>query len=374
MSEKKVIAIVGATGAQGGGLVKAILADRDGEFAVRALTRDATSERAQELVKLGAEVVEADNYDADSLVKAFAGAYGAFLVTNFWAHMSAEKELREAANLAEAAQQAGLRHVIWSTLEDTRDHIPVHDDRMPTLQGRYKVPHFDAKAEADALFTRAGVPTTFLRTTFYWENLASGWGAARDADIPERRLDDHPVSCPHRGRLQRHHRGVGPGGAGEIDLPVRTDLEEAVHTVVGDVEEHTYPDVDAEGLELGQVRQRPGLRRGCAVRRVPGRRGGGRPAARRRGGRRNQCGRRVSGWRSGRGWRGRRRGRVVAAGAECDGDDAGCFEDDETLKVHGGSSRRPASEDRCLSTDILTTTAEELGPAPHGPGRPAADR
>ncbi|MET0425329.1 MAG: NmrA/HSCARG family protein [Actinoplanes sp.] len=180
MNEKKVIAVVGATGSQGGGLVKAILADRDGEFAVRALTRDTTSEKAQELVKLGAEVVEADNYDPVSLEKAFAGAYGAFLVTNFWAHMSADKELEEAANLAAAAQRAGLQHVIWSTLEDTRDHIPVHDDRMPTLQGKYKVPHFDAKADADALFTEAGVPTTFLRTTFYWENLATGWGATRD--------------------------------------------------------------------------------------------------------------------------------------------------------------------------------------------------
>ncbi|MFI5934108.1 NmrA/HSCARG family protein [Actinoplanes sp. NPDC051494] len=182
MNEKKVIAIVGATGAQGGGLAKAILADPASAFTVRALTRDVTSEKAQELAKLGAEVVEADNYDADSLTKAFTRAYGAFLVTNFWAHMSADKETQEATNLAGAAKRAGLQHVIWSTLEDTRDHIPVHDDRMPTLQEKYKVPHFDAKAEADALFTAAGVPTTFLRTTFYWENLATGWGATRDAD------------------------------------------------------------------------------------------------------------------------------------------------------------------------------------------------
>jgi uncharacterized protein YbjT (DUF2867 family) len=147
MSQQKIIAVVGATGAQGGGLVKAILADPSGDYAVRALTRDTTSPRAQELVKLGAEVVQADNYDEESLVKAFTGAYGAFLVTNFWAHMSAEKELEEAGNLASAAKRTGLKHVIWSTLEDTRDHIPVHDTRMPTLQETYKVPHFDAKAE-----------------------------------------------------------------------------------------------------------------------------------------------------------------------------------------------------------------------------------
>ncbi|GAA1611359.1 NmrA/HSCARG family protein [Actinoplanes couchii] len=178
----KTIVVVGATGAQGGGLVKAILADPSGDYTVRAVTRDATSPRAQELVKLGAEVVQADNYDEQSLVEAFTGAYGAFLVTNFWAHMSADKELEEAGNLANAAKRAGLQHVIWSTLEDTRDHVPADDPRMPTLQGRYKVPHFDAKAEADALFTAAGVPATFLRTTFYWENLATGWGATRDAD------------------------------------------------------------------------------------------------------------------------------------------------------------------------------------------------
>ncbi|MBB2940558.1 uncharacterized protein YbjT (DUF2867 family) [Actinoplanes lutulentus] len=182
MSEKKVIAVVGATGSQGGGLVRAILDDPDGGFTVRALTRNTTSVKAQELVKLGAEVVQADNYDEQSLTAAFAGAYGAYLVTDFWAHMSAEKELQEATNLVNAAKKAGVQHVVWSTLEDTRDHIPVDGDRMPTLQGTYNVPHFDAKAEADELFRAAGVPTTFLRTTFYWENLANGWGATRDAD------------------------------------------------------------------------------------------------------------------------------------------------------------------------------------------------
>ncbi|MDR7279056.1 NmrA/HSCARG family protein [Catenuloplanes atrovinosus] len=183
MSEKKIIAVVGATGAQGGGLVRAILDDPDGDFAVRALTRDATSPAAQELVKLGAEVMQADNVDPESLAAAFRGAYGAYLVTNFWAHMSVVREREEAANLARAAKEAGLRHVIWSTLEDTRDHLPVTDTRMPVLQGGYRVPHFDAKAEADGVFTELGVPTTFLRTTAYWDNLAGfGWEPVRDAD------------------------------------------------------------------------------------------------------------------------------------------------------------------------------------------------
>ncbi|WP_033339761.1 NmrA/HSCARG family protein [Catenuloplanes japonicus] len=178
----KIIAVVGATGAQGNGLVRAILDDPEGGYTVRALTRDATSPKAQELVKLGAEVVQADNYDEESLVRAFTGAYGAYLVTNFWAHMSATREQEEAANLARAARTAGVQHVIWSTLEDTRDHIPASDPRLPTLQDVYTVPHFDAKAEADSLFTSLGVPTTFLRTTAYFDNFAGfGWEPQRDA-------------------------------------------------------------------------------------------------------------------------------------------------------------------------------------------------
>ena len=170
MAEKKIIAVVGATGAQGGGLVRAILADAGGEFAARAITRNVDSEKARALQTQGAEVVHADADDLESLVRALEGAYGAFFVTNFWEHLSPERELQQARNLAQAAARAGVRHAVWSTLEDTRDHVPLDDDRMPTLMGRYKVPHFDAKGEADAAFREAGVPTTFLRTTFYWDN------------------------------------------------------------------------------------------------------------------------------------------------------------------------------------------------------------
>jgi uncharacterized protein YbjT (DUF2867 family) len=162
--------VVGANGAQGGGLVRAILADRSGQFRVRALTRKPRSERAEALAKAGAEVVAANVDDPASLRRAFEGAHGAFCVTFFWEHFSPEKEYAEAGNMAEAAKQAGIQHVIWSTLDDTRRFVPLDDDRMPTLQGKYKVPHFDAKGEADALFTRAGAPTTFLLTSFYWEN------------------------------------------------------------------------------------------------------------------------------------------------------------------------------------------------------------
>ena len=85
--------------------------------------------------------------------------------------------------MAEAAKTSGLQHVVWSTLEDTRRFIPLSDDRMPTLQEKYKVPHYDGKEDADAAFREAGVPTTFLRTAFYWENMIYfGLGPARGED------------------------------------------------------------------------------------------------------------------------------------------------------------------------------------------------
>ena len=171
MAEKQVIAVVGATGMQGGGLVRAILADPASGLTVRALTRDVHSDKAKELARLGAEVVAADVHDVESLKRAFAGASGAFCVTFFWAHLSPEKEYAEAEAMAKAAKAAGVRHVIWSTLEDTRRWVPLSDNRMPTLMGKYKVPHFDAKGEADQVFKQLGVPATFLLTSFYWDNL-----------------------------------------------------------------------------------------------------------------------------------------------------------------------------------------------------------
>lgn len=178
---RKVIAVVGSTGAQGGGLVRAILAR--GDFAVRAITRKPDSDKGRELAGLGAEVVAADLDDAASLVSAFRGAHGAFCVTNFWEHFSPEKELAQARTLANAAKSAGVAHAVWSTLEDTRLDVPLSDDRMPTLAEKYKVPHFDAKGEADKYFTEAGVPTTFLLTSFYWDNLIHfGMGPTKGED------------------------------------------------------------------------------------------------------------------------------------------------------------------------------------------------
>ena len=170
MNQKKIITVFGATGAQGGSLAKAILQDANSEFAVRAVTRDPQADKAKQLAEMGAEVVAGDIDDKQSVRDAMEGAYGAFCVTFFWAHFSPEREFEEASSMATAAKDAGLKHVIWSTLEDTRQWVPLDDNRMPTLQGKYKVPHFDAKGEADQVFKDLGVPTTFLRASFYWDN------------------------------------------------------------------------------------------------------------------------------------------------------------------------------------------------------------
>jgi len=177
---EKIIAVAGATGAQGGGLVRAIQSDPRGGFRARALTRNPDSDNAKSLAALGAEVVRADLDDADSLRRAFRGAAGAFCVTFFWEHLSPERELAQATAMAHAAKAEGVEHAVWSTLEDTRKWVPLDDDRMPTLQGKYKVPHLDAKGEADEVFRESGPPTTNLLTSFYWDNFIHfGMGPAK---------------------------------------------------------------------------------------------------------------------------------------------------------------------------------------------------
>lgn len=183
MSSSKIIAVVGATGVQGGGLVRAILANPGGRFTARALTRNPSSDAAKALAAEGAEVVGADLDDEDSLVRAFSGAYGVFCMTNFWESLSPTREIAQVGAMARASRAAGVEHVVWSTLEDTRKWLPLDDERMPTLMGNYKVPHYDAKGEANTFFIEAGVPTTFFQTSHYWDNMIYlGMGPKRDAD------------------------------------------------------------------------------------------------------------------------------------------------------------------------------------------------
>jgi hypothetical protein len=175
---KKVIAVIGATGQQGGGLVNAILDDPKGGFAARALTRDPTKKAAVALKNAGAEVVKFDMDDPSTHGLALEGAYGVFVVTNYWEHFSVEKEKAHAKSVAEAAEKAGVRHIIWSTLEGTNDFFDsLPEEERPNKLDGYYVPHFDGKHESDVYFPPN--KTTKLFTSFYLENLA-GFGMVKD--------------------------------------------------------------------------------------------------------------------------------------------------------------------------------------------------
>lgn len=240
MATKKIITVFGATGAQGGGLVRAICADPDSEFTARAVTRDINSDKAKELAKLGAEVVYGDLANAESVHKALEGAYGAFFVTFFWAHYSPEQEKAEAALFAKAAKEAGIKHAIWSTLEDTRELVPLHDDRMPTLREIYKVPHFDAKGESNKLFTDAGVPTTFFHASFYWDNFIY-FGAG-----PKRGEDGKLALTLPIGEAKM--AGIGAGDIGKCAYGVFKNPKEYIGKYVGVAGEHLTGQQMADGL------------------------------------------------------------------------------------------------------------------------------
>ena len=230
MPDKKVIAVVGATGAQGGGLVRAILSQPSSGFSARAITRDVNSGKARELAKLGADVVAADVDDVESLKRAFHGAHGAYCVTFFWAHFSPEKEIAEATAMAQAAKHAGLEHVIWSTLEDTRKWVPLSDNRMPTLMGKYKVPHFDGKGEADQVFRGLDLPVTILLASFYWDNfIYFGMGPKKG---PDGKL---AITLPMGGKKLA---GIAAEDIGKCALGIFRNGREYIGKTVGIAGEH----------------------------------------------------------------------------------------------------------------------------------------
>jgi len=163
MSSKPIITVFGATGAQGGSVVRYLA--NDDRFAIRAVTRDTSSEKARELKeKYGAELVEADATNPESYERAFAGAYGAFVVTAFWDPSTMGKEKEIGKNLVKAAKAAGVQHYVWSTLPFARKES----------EGKYNVPHFDDKAEVDDDVKAAGfLFHTFFLAAFYYQNFSS---------------------------------------------------------------------------------------------------------------------------------------------------------------------------------------------------------
>lgn len=163
---KEVIAVMGATGMQGGAVVDAILAD--GTFACRAITRSPSSEKAQALASKGCEVVEGDSDKPETLKQAFRGAHGAFLITNFLEHHDLEREYRQATRAADAANDAGVKHIVWSTLEGVNEQDTFRNV-IPKI-GDVKIPHFDGKAQATRYMRSKLYPVTYFFTSFYMEN------------------------------------------------------------------------------------------------------------------------------------------------------------------------------------------------------------
>jgi len=166
-SDKKIIAVVGGTGTQGGSVVRSLLAD--GTFAVRALTRKVDGEAAQKLKAAGVEVVAADLEDVESLKKAFKGAYGVFGTTDFWSLFFGVEKLDQAKtrdheaqlgkNIVDAVEAVGIQHFVWSTLDDTR-------------KVGLEVYHFTSKAIVDNYLKTKKVPTTYLLPCVYFSNLS----------------------------------------------------------------------------------------------------------------------------------------------------------------------------------------------------------
>ena len=156
---KDIISVIGGTGLQGGGVVDALLAS--GEFRVRVTSRNPASKAAQALVARGVEVVHADLLAPSSLVAAFKGAYGAFVVTSFWDPGQGAREAELGAAAVRAAREAGVKHLIWSTLPDVEK----------LSGGRLKVLHFTGKAQVDAVVRSAGFARhTFVEAPFYFQN------------------------------------------------------------------------------------------------------------------------------------------------------------------------------------------------------------
>ena len=186
-NNKKLIAVIGATGRQGGGVVRALQAG-GGQFKVRALSRNPLKHR-----NLADEVVEADLNRPDTLQPAFAGAHGVFLVTSSW--LEGTDEFAQGTAAVRAAKAAGVKHFIWSTLPDVK----------AISGGKFDVPHFTGKAKVDRVVTEAGFANhTFVIAPFFYQNLAGTLAPQQQADgsmgwaLPL----DPSVRCIHMGDIR----------------------------------------------------------------------------------------------------------------------------------------------------------------------------
>ncbi len=211
---RKTIAVFGATGQQGGAVVRA-LKDR-GAFKVRALTRDPAKHRA-----LADEVVEANLDRPGTLRAALEGAHGVFLVTNFWQPDTDERT--QAANAVRAAKEAGVKHFIWSTLPNAE----------AISGGRFPLPHFSGKAKVDQIVREAGFEHhTFVVAPFYYQNLA---GPLAPQKLPDGALGwALPIDPKAPGIAMGDIEELGRIVAGAFEKPERAGRGEYL-PLVGDL-------------------------------------------------------------------------------------------------------------------------------------------
>ncbi|KXG48288.1 uncharacterized protein PGRI_021580 [Penicillium griseofulvum] len=168
MAGKRIITVIGATGAQGGAVVDVFLNDPllNQEWTVRAVTRDPSKDKAKKLKEQGVDVVAADLNDKASLVKAFTGATAAFGVTNYWETLSIEAEIQQGRNLVDAAKESAISHFIWSSLLNVKELT------------RGKLTHvyqFDGKAEIEEYAKQVGIPATFFLPGMYMQSVTGGF-------------------------------------------------------------------------------------------------------------------------------------------------------------------------------------------------------
>ncbi|GAQ79013.1 hypothetical protein KFL_000220470 [Klebsormidium nitens] len=163
-----IILVTGATGSQGGGVVRHLL--KGGGFKVRGLTRDATSVKARALVERGVDVVQGDLLQPDSLTKAFAGASTLFLVTDYWGSRDADVEIKMGKNAIDAAKAAGIDFVLFSSLEDPG---PIAGGKMEEAVPGRIMPQFESKAEIEAHLRQSGLPFATLLTCMFYDDFVN---------------------------------------------------------------------------------------------------------------------------------------------------------------------------------------------------------
>ncbi|KAH8152588.1 uncharacterized protein LAJ45_03429 [Morchella importuna] len=162
----KILVVFGATGNQGGSVIRSVLADPklSKEFKIRGVTRDPSKPAAQKLAEQGVDVVKADLLDKGTLRNALIGAHSVFAVTNYWEKASKEIEVTQGKNISDVSKEIGVEHLIWSSLPNV---TKLTDGKLSN------VPHFDGKAEVEEYINALGVPATFFLAGFYMQNLKS---------------------------------------------------------------------------------------------------------------------------------------------------------------------------------------------------------